>query len=912
MKKTVDRRIRYTLRLPGVAKAHLNAAIGYAENPIPIGCHNPSHFPNLTWIPYSKGAVFSMHISNKRVGRRTLAALVTSVSVTLSSAAVLPMATAQEPIECSQINPRPSNGQGELQIEGNNVVAPESVVTVVGSDFAERPEGGSLAFKINDNHSEWGTDQVDSQLDPISGPETEVYLSAKHITDGSFKVQFKLPAGLKDGKNVIRALGGGDGGPHASRILEFYVNSGDATDGHCGIPVPETPSEPAQPSEEAQPTDAAQPTETAQPSNPAEAANAAVSVQRVSTSGRSGVTSVGLGLSGFSAGAQITAKLGETAVQFAQGRQTIDSVTVGEDGTVNATVSLPRGTVPAGTYTVTLISDKDGEKQVEFTTEGVASVRDRSQGGKDEVSVANVPDGAKITFVGVGEKNWLSDAQVQSAAAAENNRAVIADVMIPLDAPIAQEIRVGFTVNGETSFVSGGAVTANNAEVNPGQYGRTTALLPSGLYQSAVNLEENTLFVTRAVGRPPVKESTLYKLDADTLEVLGQTAAAPVDPQDESKGLFAVYGVGLDNVNGLVWVTNTRQNTVAVYKQSDLSLVKQFEPNLIDHPRDVRVDETTGLAYVSSPRGGEGGKIGVFDLDNGLIDTIEVKDGEKTFGGTMSLDFDIFEGNLVTVSLNTPQAAIVNVRSGEVKIIDLPADKVQSASGAAWDADRKEIWIANQGTSNVVVVSAETGEVVAEVPTGSGALSVAYDADADRAYVANRGGGTVTVIDAKTKKVTNNLSAGSLTNNVTVGFPGTFYAVAKGSIEKDGQNYNPVIRFADGESDQGTVEAPTSEPAAPTSESAAPTSEPAAPTSEPAAPTSEPAKPGKDEDSNQGKPAQHRPVFFPSRGGFGGLLGALLGGFGIFGLLFSGFGFLSQHLNLHFPIFDWFKALFNR
>src|SRR3546814_12683168 len=84
------------------------------------------------------------------------------------------------------------------------------------------------------------------------------------------------------------------------------------------------------------------------------------------------------------------------------------------------------------------------------------------------------------------------------------------------------------------------------------------------------------LFVTSAVGRPPVKESALMKVNADTLKI--EASVTPAADKTSDKGqIMAVYGVAVDDAAGTVWVTNTRANTVAVYKQSDLSLVKQFD-----------------------------------------------------------------------------------------------------------------------------------------------------------------------------------------------------------------------------------------------------------------------------------------------------------------------------------------------
>ena len=80
----------------------------------------------------------------------------------------------------------------------------------------------------------------------------------------------------------------------------------------------------------------------------------------------------------------------------------------------------------------------------------------------------------------------------------------------------------------------------------------------------------------------------------------------PADPPEPSEayvdgsdgGVFAVYGIGVDAEAGQVWVTNTRQDTVAVYSTEDLSLIKQFEPGTVAHSRDVVA--FGGKAYVTA------------------------------------------------------------------------------------------------------------------------------------------------------------------------------------------------------------------------------------------------------------------------------------------------------------------------
>ena len=71
-------------------------------------------------------------------------------------------------------------------------------------------------------------------------------------------------------------------------------------------------------------------------------------------------------------------------------------------------------------------------------------------------------------------------------------------------------------------------------------------------------------------------------------------------PGNTHGAVYAVYGVGVDDTHGNVWVTNTRQNSIAVYRQKDLSLVHQFPVDAVPHARDVVVDGTRGKVFASA------------------------------------------------------------------------------------------------------------------------------------------------------------------------------------------------------------------------------------------------------------------------------------------------------------------------
>lgn len=342
----------------------------------------------------------------------------------------------------------------------------------------------------------------------------------------------------------------------------------------------------------------------------------------------------------------------------------------------------------------------------------------------------------------------------------------------------------------------------------PGSVVGVESSIAPGLYQTAYSPSRSSLYVTSAVGRPPVTQSSLIKLDADTLAY--QNHVVPeVDPTATGRdgkplegARYAVYGVAVDDEHGTVWVTNTRQNTVAVYDADTLALVKQFDKDIVSHSRDVVIDAARERAYVSSARSN---KIAVFDTSTNtqLADITVGKDSDDF--SAMSLSLDEASGTLVTVSASSTKAAIIDVASGSITEVPLPAS-VARASGVAYNPATGRIYVASQGSGDLVVVEKD-GTVVNQVVTAtdvkdadgkdvsSGALNVALDPINSLVYVTNRNAGTITVHD-RDGTIRQTIDAGRNPNHVLHDGRGNVYAVNKGGSRDGGTKNDYVQRFS--------------------------------------------------------------------------------------------------------------------
>jgi len=384
----------------------------------------------------------------------------------------------------------------------------------------------------------------------------------------------------------------------------------------------------------------------------------------------------------------------------------------------------------------------------------------------------------------------LQDRSLVAAA----DGSISASIIIPADAVIGTHPIVVVAQNPYHAAIAQLKVSPTIPLFGQEDYEVVHARASRGLYQSAYSTKHNTVFVASAVGRPPVSQSELVKLDADTLEILTRANPKEVEASASGQGpvsLYAVYGVGLDDTADTVWVTNTRQNTIAVYQQSDLSLIKQFAANSVQHPRDVLVDSIAGKAFVSATGMPEVVVVDTSTLEIAEVIEISSLQRRQSFSAaSMSLDA---EGHrLYVVSLSTSEVAIINTLTNEVeKVLAVPG--ARGTIGVSHDAETGRIFVAAQGTDNLVILDAETGSVLADTPIGAGALNVVFDPVQRRAYVSNRGAGSIAITD-EDGMIIANLGPAPSANHVSLGKDGTIFAVDK-SAGATGEENDSILRI---------------------------------------------------------------------------------------------------------------------
>ena len=317
-----------------------------------------------------------------------------------------------------------------------------------------------------------------------------------------------------------------------------------------------------------------------------------------------------------------------------------------------------------------------------------------------------------------------------------------------------------------------------------------------GQYQLAYSAATSSLYTSFSSGRPPILTggvgtwnvastpslATVYQFP--TTDFIARGATAPTGKQIESP-----YGIAYDEATGYVWVTQTRVNKVSVFDPATNKIIWSSAEGDVNHPREVRIDPSSGKVFVS----GSGG-ISVFDTTlHALVKKIEFTDAKGESDIAMNMHVDSADGKLYVPSLSAGTVKVIDTKSYEVeKTIQLHKENAEATlnpSDVTIDKSLKEIYVSTQGdrkgtNSGITVYDLETGAYKKTISFGNQALALASDEARDLLYVTDYGTGNVGVVDARTGTVVSQVSTGATSgaNDVLVTADGSAYAVAR-SIE---------------------------------------------------------------------------------------------------------------------------------
>lgn len=290
----------------------------------------------------------------------------------------------------------------------------------------------------------------------------------------------------------------------------------------------------------------------------------------------------------------------------------------------------------------------------------------------------------------------------------------------------------------------------------------------SNVYQPVFNPVDGFVYVSSAAQQG--ETGKIYKIDPASLKTVDSIAVPESAPM----------GLGISVNTQTLYATNSRTGIVSAI---DLKTGEQTHITADADgrsPREIRVDESRGLVYASSVRGG-----GLWVID---AKTNEFLKFYGDLGGAITGHYVDEENNIIYATA---------MRDGEVVVVDGATGNVlkkfaahgERPTNVHHDAKGNRLFVANQTSENITVLDAETGQLIKAVPTGKGALGVNYDPIRDRIYVANRHGRTVTVIDGTSLEVIKNFDIDALPNTVAINFEtGDVYVTNKEAARERGEN----------------------------------------------------------------------------------------------------------------------------
>ncbi|MFJ9123828.1 YncE family protein [Streptomyces sp. NPDC102340] len=341
--------------------------------------------------------------------------------------------------------------------------------------------------------------------------------------------------------------------------------------------------------------------------------------------------------------------------------------------------------------------------------------------------------------------------------------------------------RVHRTAASAVALVSCTAFTLTEAAATAGSTLMSAPLAP-GLYQSAYSERNDVLWATSSVGQPPapVTDSRLVRLDPDTLEV---EATYPTSLDDGDGTIEAAYGIDVDDERNTVWVTNTRNDSIAVYSQKTGRHLATVPG--VAHAREIVVDEKRDTVWATA-------------FGTGAVVAFNTRTYEET--------------RRVTVEGAGPTGLAVDERTGAVHATDFTHDRIiQITPGSAAprllptgdgplsiavSANGRTAYTADQGAGGVSVVDLRKGAVVRSIATGEGAKSLAAVGRSARVLVVNRLAGSVSVVDTRSGAVKETIDTNALPNHVHMSDASTAYVLDKSGSGPKGEDHVTRIDVA--------------------------------------------------------------------------------------------------------------------
>lgn len=310
-----------------------------------------------------------------------------------------------------------------------------------------------------------------------------------------------------------------------------------------------------------------------------------------------------------------------------------------------------------------------------------------------------------------------------------------------------------------------------------------------GVYEMALNSQENALWVATSQSRKTDKGGVVYRLDPQTLDIT-QAVHSDLKP----------FGATINNQAQTLWFGNTTNGTITAIdaKTGDvkgrvvLDSRQRSETVKPLQPRELAVDEKTNSVYIT----GVGKESVVWVVDGATLKLKTTINGTGNRSTALALDNDAqrlytvsAEGELVTV--DTAKNSILTRQ----KLVD--DGKEHAFLNIALDKANHRAYLTDFRQPEVLVVDYRNGKVLEKIAAPEG-LAILFNPTRKEVYVTHRMAGKVSVIDTKTNKVVKTFDTPPRPNSLALSADGKtlFVSVKQESTrEKEATQPDEVIRI---------------------------------------------------------------------------------------------------------------------
>jgi YVTN family beta-propeller protein len=222
--------------------------------------------------------------------------------------------------------------------------------------------------------------------------------------------------------------------------------------------------------------------------------------------------------------------------------------------------------------------------------------------------------------------------------------------------------------------------------------------------------------------------SQVEVLDVDSLEYVGTIPNTP-----------GVHGIAIASEFGHGFITAGKANSVIMFDLKTLRLLSEIKVG--KKPDAIIYDPATKHIYAMN---GDGDSSSVIDAADGqLIETIDL-------GGNPESAVSDGKGNIY-INLEE-KAETIHVDAKALKVLHRwPLGSGKAATALAFDPETRRLFAGCRGGQLMVVLDADSGQIVATAPIGERVDAAAFDPVSKRVFMSN-GGGTISVYHEDNKE----------------------------------------------------------------------------------------------------------------------------------------------------------------